>query len=394
VATHRGGAVRRTLREPRRGLPRLAALLLACAACEFGETRIGAGRARPVVHAVLNPEASSDTYVIYVERTLTGELDTRSVRDTADPIASGGGMPVSQARVELWNEAGGPTAVGVEDASIREDGKGRGVYRFLDQACSPLGCAPNALPVTRGARYRLRVTLPGGDVVESETTVPVPTLAPDSLPTTQFDRERDTLRLTWPAAERAHRYVLQVQTPYGPFQVFSDTNAITLTGGLRNLDVDRLPLVFTPGFRQSVQIAAVDTNFYDYYRSVSDPFTGAGLISRMRGGLGLFGAYAPIRRSSFEVTAPQDEPVEGSFVRGTERFTLYATGPGLVSGRYFANSVRLGVLGTRDGNRMRLTVLLTSRISDTLFVADAEVVGDTLTVRRSREEGQRYFRQR
>jgi hypothetical protein len=188
--------------------------------------------------------------------------------------------------------------------------------------------------------------------------------------------------------------VLQVQTPYGPFQVFSDTNAITLTGGLRNLDVDRLPLVFTPGFRQSVQIAAVDTNFYDYYRSVSDPFTGAGLISRMRGGLGLFGAYAPIRRSSFEVTAPQDEPVEGSFVRGTERFTLYATGPGLVSGRYFANSVRLGVLGTRDGNRMRLTVLRTSRISDTLFVADAEVVGDTLTVRRSREEGQRYFRQR
>ena len=239
------------------------------------------------------------------------------------------------------------------------------------------------------------MTLPGGDVVESETTVPLPTLAPDSLPTRLFDRERDTVRLTWPAAERAHRYVLQVQTPYGPFQLFSDTNAITLTGGLRNLDVDRLPLVFTPGFRQAVQIAAVDTNFYDYYRSVSDPFTGSGLISRMRGGLGLFGAYAPIRRSTFEVRAPQDEPIEGTFVAGTDRFEIYAVGPGLVSGRHDRQATfRHGVVGTRDGNRMRLTVLRTTRVSDTLFVADADVVGDTLFLWRTREVAQRYLRQR
>ena len=45
-----------------------------------------------------------------------------------------------------------------------------------------------------------------------------------------------------------------------------------------------------PGFRQDVLVAAVDSNFYDYYRTNNDPFTGAGIISRLTGGLGLFGS--------------------------------------------------------------------------------------------------------
>lgn len=381
----------------RRALILAAALpLLAGCELEFDERTVGAGRPRAVVHAVLNPRSTGDnTFVVLLERTLTGEVQTRSVRDPEDPVASGGGSPISGARVEITDLANGRTAVGVEDVTARDDEKGAGVYRFINASCQ-LGCPPNLIPITRGARYRLRITLEGStDVVEAETTVPAPQLAPDTAPATRFDRERDTIRLAWPAAERAHRYVVQVQTPYGPFQLFSDTNAITLTGGLRNFLVDRVPLVFTPGFLQPVQIAAVDTNFYDYFRSSSDPFTGAQLINRVRGGLGLFGGYAPIRNSALEVVAPQDENVEGNFVGGTDRFEIYVMGPGLVSGRYNrTSSFRYPVLGVRDGDRMRLAVLRNPRVSDTLFVVDAEVVADTLIIRRSGEVFQRFFRLR
>lgn len=369
-------------------------LVLSLAACEFDERVIGAGRSRPVVHAVLDPSFTTATYVVLVERTLTGQLDTRSVRDPDDPIASGGGIPISEARVELVNLAGGPTAVGIEDLATREDGKGAGVYRFRNESCAPLGCAPNAMPIARGARYRLRVTLPGGtEVLEAETTVPIAQQALDTLLARPFDAERDTMRLSWPRAERAHRYALQVQTPYGPYQLFSADTMITLSGGLRNVLGDRVPLVFTPGFRQAVQIAAVDTNYYDYYRSGNDPFTGSGILTHVRGGTGLFGSYAPIRTSAFEVRAPQEEPIEGNFVGGTDRFEIYVIGPGLVSGRYNRTSeFRFGVLGTRSGNRMRLAVLRGQRASDTLFLADAEVVADTLIIRRSGEVFQRFFR--
>lgn len=362
------------------------AVTLAAGGCEFDERAVGTGRARPVVHAVLNTAPNVTDYLVFVERTLTGRIDTRAeVRDPADPIVSGNGDPISGARVEITRiDLPSPrTAVAVEDAAVRADRKGAGVYRFVNAACTPFFCPPNAQAIVRGGRYRLRVTLPGGtQVVEGETTVPIPVINPDSLPGMRFDRERDTLRLSWPAATRAHRYVLQVQTPYGPFQLFSDTNAITLTGGLRNFLVDRIPLVFTPGFLQQVQIAAVDTNYYDYYRSLNDPFTGSGILTRLRGGTGLFGSYAPIRRSSFEVVAPQDEPVEGAFASTDGRLVLYASGAALVSGRFDDPSGgRHGVLGVRTGNRMQLVVLRQSGINDTLFTAGAEVVADTLTLR-------------
>lgn len=140
--------------------------------------------------------------------------------------------------------------------------------------------------------------------------------------------------------------------------------------------------MFTPGFRQHVQIAAVDTGYDDYYRSVNDPLTGSGLLTRLRGGTGLFGSYAPIRRRSFEVVAPQDEPVEGTFAGLEGRLVLYASGAALVSGRFDeAGGSRHGVLGVRTGNRMRLVVLRQAGVNDTLFTAGAEVVADSLTLR-------------
>ena len=360
-------------------------IALATGGCEFDEHPVGTGRARPVVHAVLSTAPNVGQYVVLVERTLTGRIDTHAeVRDPADPITSGNGDAVSGAWVEIirLDSASALTAVGIEDASVRTDQKGAGVYRFLNVDCGPTTCLPNAQPIARGGRYRLRVTLPGsGDVVEGETTVPASPQRIDSLGGTVFDRERDTIRLSWPATPGAHRYALQVQTPYGPFQIFSDTNAITLTGGLRNFLGDRIPLVFVPGFEQNVQIAAVDANYYDYYRSGNDPFTGTGLLTGLRGGTGLFGSFAPIRRGRFEVVAPQDEPIEGTFETVGNQMVLYAVGDGYVSGRFdFSSGTRHGVLGTRTGNRMRLVVLQQAGVNDTLFTAEARVVADTLVV--------------
>jgi hypothetical protein len=361
-----------------------ATFALAAGGCEFDQHAVGTGRAQPVVHAVLSTAPELEEYVVFVERTLTGRIDTRvAVRDLDDPIVSGGGDPITGARVELVRLDGAVrTAVAFEDAAVRADRKGAGVYRFLNAACTPFFCPPNAQAIVRGGRYGLRVTLPGGtDRVEGETTVPLASLHPDTVPESYFDRERDTVRLSWPAAPGAHRYVLQVQTPYGPFQIFSDTNAITLTGGLRNFMAPRLPLVFTPGFLHRVQIAAVDASYYDYYRTGNDPFTGSGLLTRLRGGTGLFGSYAPIRRSSFEVITRQDEPVEGSFIGEVGTLDLYATGSGFMSGRLYRSGVRHGVLGVRSGNRMRLTVLRGVGVNDTLFNASAEVVADTVVLR-------------
>jgi hypothetical protein len=361
-----------------------ALVALAAAGCEYDAKSVGTGRARPVVHAVLSTAPEVASYVVLVERTLTGRIDTHaSVRDPRDPIVSGNGDPVTGARVEITrlDPAVARNAVGVEDAEVRTDRKGAGVYRFVNAECGPFACPANALVIEQGGRYRLRVTLPEGDVIEGETMVPQAGGHVDTIPAATFDRERDTLRLTWPAVVGARRYALQVQTPYGPLQLFSDTNAITLTGGLRNFPVDRIPLVFVPGFEQDVLVAAVDTNYYDYFRSGNDPFTGAGLLTRLRGGIGVFGSWAPIRRGSFEVIAPQDEPIEGTFATVGNVMTIYAIGDAAVSGRFsFSAGGRHGVLGSRTGNRMRLIVLQQAGVNDTLFTARAEVVGDTLVV--------------
>ena len=61
--------------------------LLAATACEYGEKSTGTGTPRVVVHAVLNPDAGSAEYVVLVERTLSGRIDTHSeVRDPAGTL--------------------------------------------------------------------------------------------------------------------------------------------------------------------------------------------------------------------------------------------------------------------------------------------------------------------
>lgn len=341
------------------------AMLLALAGCEFDRTSIPTGQSRPVVHAVLNPGETEQ--VILVERTLTGTVDVDgSVPfDADDPIVTGSGVPVSGATVEVFDELGG-RAIAQEDVFTRQGGNGAGVYRFLNRrAPTPRPGDPPPPPVFlvigRGRAYTLRVTTPEGQVVTGRTRVPDTYPAVDSA-VRSFDRDRDTLRLSWRSVPDARRYLLRIDSPFGPFFLFARETALQLPGTMQNLFAHDFPRVFIPGFRQRVVLGAVDINFFDYYRSRNDEFRGAGLINHLDGGTGLFGAFVTLETRTLEVTAPIDEAIEGTY-----RSTQPATGDILrlwvnerlgdavqLSGNLTGVGGRVGIVGTLRGNELVL----------------------------------------
>jgi hypothetical protein len=381
---------------PRRGRNRVPLLLVALlGACEFGERTIAPGVERPVVHVVLNPSAASAA--VLVERTLTGKANTQSalVVDPTDPIRSGGGVPISGARVVVA-DADGNQVVAEEQRMPAGGGQvvGTGVYRFTNVAVSqpsmPGGAPPAGLRVVRGGRYALRVETPDGTVVTGEATVPgVEADAPEPrFDRGFFNRDRDTLRLSWPAVPGARAYALQVETPYGAFYLFTDSTSFRLTGELRNLFAERLPRVFQAGFTQYLYVAAVDSNYYDYYRSGNNVFTGSGLINRLHGGIGLFGAYVPLLSRVVFVRADNDDPFDGRYAspsyNGEETLQLWVDTRGTISevtGAYrIATGDQYGVVGTLEGNRLRLHAITSDDVRFVFRTLDGTVAGDTISI--------------
>jgi hypothetical protein len=113
-----------------------------------------------------------------------------------------------------------------------------------------------------------------------------------------FFRLRDTLRLSWPRVPGARSYELLLRSHrFGDeYRIFTDTTvlipgtALTLTGD------EILPA----GASVDVMVSAVDANYYDYYRSQSDPFAGAA-PSHLTGAMGVFGSVAPILVTELQV---------------------------------------------------------------------------------------------
>jgi hypothetical protein len=274
---------------------------------------------------------------------------------------------------------------------------GTGVYRFANLAAPepgarPGGAPPPGLRVVPGGRYRLRVDLPTGGSVTGESTVPGAGagLPPNPFVAVTYNRDRDTLALSWPAVPGARAYALHVETPYGPFYLFSDSASFRLTGQLRNLFAERLPRVFQAGFTQYLYVAAVDSNYFDYYRSGNSPFTGSGLITRLQGGLGLFGAYVPVLTRAVFVRADDRDPLDGRYVsrayNGLETLRLWvdARGPGgavEVTGAYrLASGEQFGVVGTVVGGQVRLRAVVRDDVRFVFRTLDGTVRGDTLVI--------------
>ena len=407
MTAHRGNQSGRR----RTALVAATTALAAVQGCTFGEQAIAPGVERAVVHAVLNPSAV-DQYVL-VERTLSGRVPviTDSLSSADDPIVSGGGVPVHGARVEV-RDANGASAVAVETQLAGRPGlpaRGTGVYRFENLALPPtVSNRPRVgVRVVPGSQLSLRVQTPEGLVVTGASTVPGDArtrLFPVATVRTLM-RDTGSLRVQWTPVPGARSYLVRVDTPHGAFFVFTDTAAATFTGDQRNLFAERLPRVFVAGFTQWLTIAAIDTNFFDYYRSGNSPFTGSGLITRLQGGLGLFGSYVPVLSTAVVVRADPRDPFDGRYVgpgiQGRESLRLWVDGRAgalaEITGAYrLPTEEQFGVLGTLQGTRLRLRAVESADGRLANRVLEGEVRGDTLLLQMRgallpQDDGRRVF---
>ena len=378
-------------------------LLFVLAGCEIEKVGIPRTEAHVALHSVLS--ASASTQVVLLERTRSGAVAISSPGfEVTDPIASDEGIPERNATVTLTTPSG-QTLIAREDVVARGDGKGWGVYRF---ALAGSG-------LERGGVYQLRVQTTGNENIIAETSVPAGEAAMVAAASV-FDRPRDTIRLEWPAVEGARAYFVRVETPFGPRSFFTDDTRVRLTGELRNVDVDALPRVFIPGFPQTVTVSAVDSNYYDWFRSHNNTISGEGLINRVRGGIGVFGSLVRLRFENLDVVAPQPEPEAGTFqFVGTPAEAASTRYLGLelyvesraarsdqghaLSGRYHKRPIigqggclTCGLLGTARNGRIELALLSDWYASDTTERFEGEIRGDTIVGRFQASGAGRFVR--
>ncbi len=357
-------------------------------ACEIEEIAIPATESRVAVHGVLS--ASARTQVVVLERTRAGLVGIIGPPiDQPDPTVNNEGIAETGALVRLTTPSGA-TLTAREDSELSGDGRGAGLYRFTLPGSS----------LERGGTYRLSVRTTKGEVLSAETSVPEgdPAAVAEAR---VFDRTADDLLIEWPAVGGARSYFIRVETPFGPRSFFTDSTHIRLTGGLRNVDADELPRVFIPGFSQAVTVSAVDSNYYDWYRTHNDVFSGAGVINRVSGGIGFFGSLVRLRFHDLHVIAPQSQAMEGHYafvgtpveVASTDywSFDLYIESPSArgdqgdaLSGRCMERP-RLGggdpingLLGTVRDGRIELALLNGWTARDTTELLVGEIRGDTI----------------
>jgi hypothetical protein len=369
----------------RAGLARLGTFALCVTvACTFDEHAVAVQPPQVVVHAVLDPGTLEQQ--VLVERSLSGTVTiVESQRfDAEDPINSGGGIPIGGAQVTISGPDG--TLTGVEQpVAGRPDSYSSGRYVVT------FGLGSSPMPLRRGGRYQLRVRTPDGGEVTGTTVVPDISPVGAGTRVDAFNRDRDSVRIAWRNVAGARSYLLRVESPFGAFLQFIDSTNVTLKGDLRNYFASSLQRVFIPGFRQRVSVAAVDSNFFDYYRTRNDPFTGSGIINNLSGGIGLFGAAVNIGSRTVDVVQDPREPAfEGlwdavvSPRRVVEVFRVYvetAGEPAALSGWYArdrASGTLEGLVGTRTNGRVVLEFLANQAAVDTVGVFSGEQRGDSL----------------
>lgn len=353
--------------------------------CEIERVAIPRTDAGVALHGVLSATAS--TQVVMLERTRSGSV---AAFELGDPVIS---APLAEkdAIVELTTPSA-QTLVAREDNTVPDNkGQGGGIYRFALSGDS----------LERGGTYRLTVRTTKGEVLTAETSVP-DGVAAAVAEQRVFDRARDTVVIEWPATPGARSYFVRIETPFGPRSFFTDSTRVRLTGELRNVDARALPRVFIPGFPQAVTVSAVDSNYYDWYRTHNNRLSGTGLISRVEGGIGVFGALVRLRYQDFRIVAPQPEPAAGTFrFVGTQfdrsvtpylSLELYVESRAArgdqadaLSGRYdrrpflgLVGCVTCGLLGTVRNGRIELAFLRDWYARDTAEVLTGEIRGDTI----------------
>jgi hypothetical protein len=360
--------------------------LLVAAGCTFDEKAVAVQPPQVVVHAVLDPGTQEQE--VLVERTLSGAVNVRDDMrfDSDDPINTGGGIPVAGAEVTITGPDGAVRGFETQ-APGRPATYSTGRYVVV----MGLGAVTGVPPLRRGARYVLRVRTPDGVAVTGTSVVPDFPPATASARSDLFNRDRDSVRIGWRSVPGARSYLLRTETPFGAFLLFTDSTHVTLKGDLRNYFASSLQRVFIPGFRQRVTVAAVDSNFFDYYRSRNDPFTGSGIINNLDGGIGLFGAAVNVATRILDVVQDVREPAfEGVWdialttrpIVDVLRVYVETTGdPAALSGWYApsrGSGAFEGLIGTRSKDRVVLEFLANQAAVDTVAVFSGEQRGDSL----------------
>ena len=366
--------------------------------CELGETTAPPGESHLLLHGILHAHTSQFAIQEFLlERTWDGVnyvWQAGPPYSPSEPIYTGGGTPEVRAVVELTTPTGEvvrarePNATDVSPCCA-------GMYQFFLQRSS----------LVAGGLYQLRIQTTDGEVLTAKATMPaVPPVR--SLPDEVFDRTSDTLRISWEPVAYAAAYELVIENAYSNFRIFTESTTVRLTGLLRNVDAEGFPSAFLPGFNQRISVIAVDTNYYDYYRSRNGA-RGRGLVNRITGGYGVFGASVPLLQQSLRVTAPFTRPAEGqyryygtvadSLITVITRLTLHVESPSSkpdavegLSGTYRARPRALApfyfdTLGAFVGRKWRdsieVVLLSQQRMTDTMEVFKARIVGDTIVGR-------------
>jgi hypothetical protein len=335
-----------------------AAASIVVAGCEMAGTAAPEIEPRIVVHAVLNPTSAVQT--IIVEKTL------RSVAPT--PGGAPPYEPIGNARVVIH----GPRQDSVIATRATGTGVTNGVYRVSSITVtdgSAGNAGPNVLRIRPGERYELRVETTLG-VASGETIVPVG--GPVDGARRTFNLDRDTLRLSTANVRNAAGYYLRHETTTSLHERYVTTLEDALV-----LPLSAEPewsfsfaheAVF-PGLAQRFSVVAVDSNYFRYYVAGFDPFGDDTRGNTLTGGVGLFGAVAPLMSKTMDLTANIDTPIEGAWAAVGTPATLPTTMT-LYSSPYFP--------GERLGQRVSLTG--TGQVGGVTVEAYGytEVVGATL----------------
>jgi hypothetical protein len=285
------------------------------AGCEIAGTTAPDVDRRVVVHAVLNPSVTQQT--IIVERTL------RSVAPTVEGVQAY--EPIANARVVIY----GPRQDSV--VAVRPGTADAGVYRVSSVTVTDgsAGTAPpNVLRLRPGERYRLRVETTLG-VAVGETTIPEGGSIDGTRRT--FNLDRDTLRLNLVAVRHAAGFFLRHETSTAAHEHYAASvdAALVLPQVITQGEpgAKAWPFAFAhesiyPGITQRFTVVAVDSNYFRYYVAGFDPFGDDTRGNTLTGGVGLFGAVAPLVSKILDLTADADTPIEGAWLADIVPATL------------------------------------------------------------------------
>ena len=245
---------------------------LVCVACLNLEQPTPTTTSRLVIHAVLQPHSA---VIILVNRSRNG-LQSTTARGIGDD------EPVTGALVTVSFPTG----------EIRTAQEG-----LLCACPGQYGLPVSDNDVLPGAAFTLHVHTTSGEDAAGTTSIPSAPLRPIVDGPRVFLRMSDTLRLRWAPVLGASSYEVVVSS-FGSitYRAFADTTVV-IPGTALTIGGD---LILPPSGRLRVTVAAVDKNYYEYYRAQSDPFAGAP-PSHLLGAVGVFGSIAPIIIETLDV---------------------------------------------------------------------------------------------